>query len=233
MRLATFNLHHAAPPGRWFARNVAAASACASLDADVVALQEVEVCSPRSWCVDQPARIAAACDAVAWFVPNWTRMWGRFGNAVIVRGKVLERRVVDLPTSAAAHPRRALVARVELRDGAPLTVVATHLSERGRGPDGTPEAVHQLRTLLDAVAGEPTPRVLLGDLNLGPDRAERILASHGFGWAPVVPTYPAAAPRTAIDWIAADGLVLSAAHRPIVAISDHRPLVVDAVRSER
>jgi len=70
VRLATFNVLHGqgADDGRVSTERLVAA--CASLDADVLCLQEVDRGQARSGMVDQTAAIAGAMDAVAWrFVP--------------------------------------------------------------------------------------------------------------------------------------------------------------------
>lgn len=233
MRLASFNLHHGAPPGCWLARNGAAVAACRGLDVDILALQEVDVCSPRSWFANQPVRVAGGDGADVWFAPNWAkRGWGRFGNAMVVRGRIIGRRVVELPVIDPTLPRRAMFGRVELSDGFEVHVIVTHLSERGRGDGGVPLAVRQLEVLLDAAADVPPPRVLLGDLNLGVGRAGPVLAAAGFQWREHPPTYPTPWPRTRIDWVAADGLILRVAEVPKLWVSDHRPLVVEAAAGE-
>ncbi len=66
MRLASFNILH----GRTFDGGPASlerlVEACASLDADVLALQEVDRYQRRSGGVDQTAAVAEATGAAAW-----------------------------------------------------------------------------------------------------------------------------------------------------------------------
>ncbi|HEV3402408.1 MAG TPA: endonuclease/exonuclease/phosphatase family protein, partial [Acidimicrobiales bacterium] len=66
MRLATFNILH----GRTFDGGPASADrlaeACALLEADVLALQEVDKGQPRSGGVDQAAVVAERMGAAAW-----------------------------------------------------------------------------------------------------------------------------------------------------------------------
>ena len=83
----------------------------------------------------------------------------------------------------------------------------------------------QLRALLDMLNQRPLPRLLLGDLNLGPRRAKPLLAAAGFDCAPDVPTFPAEGPRVTLDYIAVRGLrILESAAVPTRA-SDHRAVV--------
>jgi len=224
MRLATFNVRHAVPPGGRRPDHRTLLAACRDLDADVLALQEVDVRAPRTLLADQPARVARAVGGTAVFVENWgVPGWGRFGSALVVRGRVLRQEVVDLPV-AGARPRRALVARIEV-GGRRLTVAAAHLDER-RLVDEEPPALGQLRALLACLRRHPTPHVLLGDLNLTPARAEPIVVAAGLRRAVAPPTHPADGPARHIDWIAVgEPLEVVAASVPRLGRSDHLPLV--------
>ena len=66
MRLASFNVLH----GRSLADGEVSTSrlvaACASLDADVLALQEIDRNQARSGGIDQTEAVAAGMEAVAW-----------------------------------------------------------------------------------------------------------------------------------------------------------------------
>ena len=66
IRLATFNVLHGRSLADGRVSNQKLAEACASLDADVLCLQEIDRNQPRSGSVDQTAVVAAATGAVAW-----------------------------------------------------------------------------------------------------------------------------------------------------------------------
>ena len=87
------------------------------------------------------------------------------------------------------------------------------------------EAPMQLRGLLDRLAARPSPRILLGDLNLGAPSAVPILADAGFATAATSPTFPASAPRVTLDYVAVDGLRLLESHVAPTRVSDHRAVV--------
>lgn len=226
IRLVTYNLRHAAPVGGCPSIG-RAATICAALRPDVLALQEVDMASPRSFFADQPARVARTTGLEVRFAPNWGRPgWGSFGNALLVRGRFSDIEAVDLPGAGSARRRRALIGRVVVRSRFELTVAATHLDER-RGGD-IPPAVAQLDAILAALADLPRPQVLMGDLNLSPQQVGGRLRSAGFSWMEAPPTFPAADPERRIDWVAVAGLDLLDATVPDVRGSDHRPLVVTA-----
>jgi endonuclease/exonuclease/phosphatase family metal-dependent hydrolase len=121
------------------------------------------------------------------------------------------------------EPRVVLAAVIEGPDG-PFTVATTHLSFVPAWNAG------QLRLAVRALRRLPSPRVLLGDLNM-PARAAALVS----GWRPLArrATYPAWHPRVQLDHVlldrrgAARWPVEAAAETPLVPFSDHRPLVVE------
>ena len=130
MRLATYNLRHGAPAGR-LADHRSMARSVAGLRADVVALQEVDRRVVRSYFVDQAGLAARAVRhgrPLRGRPP--VRPGGRYGNALLVRGRTLRTATWQLPGSG--EPRVALFAEVVIGDSA-LTVGATHLQNRVRG----------------------------------------------------------------------------------------------------
>lgn len=221
MRLVTWNLRHGRPR-RGFTSNPRLAHAVHELDPDVVAVQEVDRGVVRSWFVDQPALVAQAIDADAWHYAPARRLLltGSDGIALCVRGTIDHIRVVDLPHPTDAQRRVAIVAGIVVGEDR-VTVITTHLH------NDAPVARDQLAALLDEVAGEPSPRVVLGDLNLQPSEVEGPLRGAGFELVGGDPTNPAWEPVQRIDHIAVDGLVVQRAWTPEMGLSDHRPVAVD------
>ncbi len=226
MRIASFNIHHGAPPGR-LVRNGAMVEAVASLDADLVALQEVDRRVFRSWFADQAGAAARRTGMTARFVATrWFGPGGRYGHALLVRGRTFEQRVLDLP--GPGEPRAALLSRVAVGD-IELSVASTHLQNRRRGRFHT--APDQLRAVLDELGRWPQPWCLLGDLNLRPDGAVPPLVAAGLEPVESPATYPADQPRLCLDWIALAGLTPTDARVVDTGVSDHRALVVEASAS--
>ena len=119
---------------------------------------------------------------------------------------------------------RVLLAAVVRTPVGPLTVATTHLSFV---PGWN---MRQLRPVIRVLRALPAPRLLLGDLNLpGPT------AGFVSGWRALarVPTYPAPSPRVQLDHVLLDPRggsrmpAVRAVETPAVAVSDHRPLLVE------
>lgn len=232
MRIATFNVRHCAPAGRW-AHLTAAARVVDALDADLVAFQELDVGMRRSFWRNQARRLADVNGHQLVFAPTVERDGGRYGIALTSRWPLTDVVIEDLPRKGRREPRVAILATCHPLGEAPFTVVATHL-QNGRGPGLADRgAMNQLAWLLGVVnrrvasAGDGVGplTVLAGDLNT--DRAGSILGPAGFEWAPSPPTFPASGPRRHIDWVAVRGAAIDRWEVPEVAVSDHRPLVIE------
>ncbi|HEV7826552.1 MAG TPA: endonuclease/exonuclease/phosphatase family protein [Mycobacteriales bacterium] len=249
MRLATYNIKH----GESSDRRVDTArlrDAVASLDADVVCLQEVDRGQPRSHGADQAAEIADAVGAAAYrFAPALTGVLGEsvrpstatdldgtgpgYGVALVSRWPVLSWHTYRLPlmpgpgihrTGGWVVPpdeqRVVLVGVVSTPDG-PVTVATTHLS--------LVPAWHSLQLWLALRrVGLPGPRLLTGDFNLRPVSVRPVAALAGRRSLARARTFPAQAPNRQIDHVLADRRIpVTGVEAPELPVSDHRPLVVD------
>ena len=217
VRIATFNLHHGAPPNRSFSP-VKLRRSVARLGVDLLALQEVDRHVERSWWSDQ-ARIAGRSAGLhATFVSaRRLGVFGQYGIALLTRTRPTALEVVRLPTLG-AEPRVAVIASVDL-GGRRVSVAATHLHNRKR------VASVQLGVVLERLSGRPGPHLLLGDLNAGPDVLGPSLEAAGFEAALGAPTFPTRGATDHIDWIVARGLELGPPEVPSIWASDHFPLV--------
>ena len=250
MRVATFNILNGRVPTDQHVDLDGFRSAIRRLDVDVLALQEVDHNQHRSDHADLTAIAAEAMDAPEHrFVAalsgspgaTWIAATGEehpdaaaYGIALLSRYPVHGWRVVRLapvptpvpmrfsgrrwPELVRDEPRVAVVADVESPEGM-VTVANTHLSfiEWWNG--------RQLRHLMADVSDETVPLVLMGDLNMGPDRATRIT---GLQSAVALPTFPADAPTQQIDHVLVRGGVQADNGEAVrLPVSDHRALGVD------
>jgi len=219
------------------------------LDADVVALQEVDRDQERSDRRDQ-ARVLADALGMRWrFAPTlfgpagWdpvtrTPTWrpaeagvadpggAAYGIALLSRRPLGRVETVALPRAPGDEPRVALVAEV-LTAARPVTFAATHLSFVP-GPN-----VGQLRHLQDRLADRAPPRLLAGDLNLW---LPLVRAASRRGWRPLARggTFPNRPPgmlgqTVQLDHVLASGGGLRPRRSRIHAgaASDHRAVVVE------
>jgi endonuclease/exonuclease/phosphatase family metal-dependent hydrolase len=255
MRIATFNILNGRSPTDDVVDERRFRDAIVSLDADLLGLQEVDRRQPRSRYADLTAIAADAMVAPHhMFVPaiagtpgtGWSAASGEeapdtaaYGIAFLSRRPVTDWTVVRLPaaplpvpyraTGAAVprlvrdEPRVAIVASVDMPHG-PMDVVTTHLSFL------RPWADRQLRRLVRTLSPNRGPTVLIGDLNMPLDAAQRMT---GMNPLAVGPTFPAAAPRRQIDHILTDGqFTVTSCGAVQLAISDHRALVADLAVSK-
>ena len=230
LRLATFNIKNGlGTDGR--VDNDRLAAVCADLEADVLALQEVDSGAPRSGRANQAAVVAKACGLSYFFAPAFElRTGGLYGNALLARGEIGAAEVVELPVAPDRQPRVGIVARLDL-GGVALSVAATHFqNRRGGAPtiaDDAKEQLGQLTAVLDALGRRRLPRALLGDLNSGPTVVEPMLSAAGYTVAQTEPTAPARLPRLQIDYVAVDRLTIVSSEVVQTPISDHRAVVVE------
>jgi endonuclease/exonuclease/phosphatase family metal-dependent hydrolase len=252
LTLATWNLLHGRSLQHGQVRADDLTAGAKMLDADVVALQEVDRGQERSHRIDLTAVVAEATGAVWWrFLPtlrgvpggSWDPMGpeehgdpGRpeYGIGLVSRLPVLEWDVLRFAAAPYALPLlvpgQGLVKVPDEPRAALVAVLA--------GPSGplTVAATHlsfvpgfnirQLRQLTRLLADKPAPRVVLGDLNM-PSALPRLAT----GWTQLArtATYPSWKPRVQFDHVLAQGigpqqvLRVDSVRAPV---SDHNALAV-------
>ena len=254
MRMATFNILHGRSVHDGSVELDRLADSIKRLDADIVALQEVDLDQPRSGKADLTAVAAEAMGAVSHrFVAaisgtpgaTWMAATGReqpgtaaYGIALLSRYLAESWQVVHLPRIPVRFPmylpgpRRVQVVHEEPRAAmvaridTPLGPLTVANTHLSFVPGWN---VRQLQLVRRALRRMPAPRVLLADLNL-PGRLPRLFS----GWHRLagLPTYPSPAPRVQFDHVLADRRGLErlprvlGADTPAVPFSDHRPLIV-------
>jgi endonuclease/exonuclease/phosphatase family metal-dependent hydrolase len=256
VRLATFNLLHGQSLLDGKVDMARLRAAVAALDADVLGLQEADREQPRSGGRDLTAEAAAALGGATYRFAaatvgtpeRWRAATGdepaggpAYGVGLVSRLPVRRWVVTRLPAAPTRSPvlapwpsdrppaARLVLLRDEPRvvlaavlDGpaGPLTVATTHLSfVPGWNVLQLWRAVWALREL-------PSPRILLGDLNL-PGALPYWLT----GWRrlAMLPTYPTGRPWVQIDHVLACGALppVVSARSLAAPLSDHRPLLVE------
>ncbi len=222
LRVATWNIHSGVGrDGRYDAARIIAV--LRELRADVIALQEVASLAEHGEFLTQ-VRAALGMTIAA----GPTHREGQYGNALLSRHA--QTAVARLDLAFRRHePRGAIDATLDIR-GRTVRIVTTHLGLRPA------ERRDQVRRLLAAIdAGQPSPVILMGDVN------EWFLWGRPARWLhrdfharPAPPTFPAWRPVLALDriWVRpAHFLRRLTPHRSALAsvASDHLPLVADVV----
>lgn len=255
MRMATFNILHG--------RNVDDGvdldrfrRVIADLDADVLALQEVDREQPRSGMADLTAVAAEAMGAASHqFVAaisgtpgaTWMAATGRespgtaaYGIALLSRFPATSWQVVRMPRIPTRFPmylpgpNRVMIVDEEPRAAVvgcfdtPLGALTIANTHLSFVPGWNRR---QLRGLVRDLRGLPGPHVLTGDLNMTPTAVRRWSGLRSLATAP---TFPADAPTRQLDHLLTDdpGLVSVSFATPPMPISDHLPLVVDLQRTQ-
>ncbi|MGI8808539.1 MAG: endonuclease/exonuclease/phosphatase family protein [Acidimicrobiales bacterium] len=254
MRLASFNVLHGRSLVDGEVSTPRLVAACASLEADVLGLQEIDRHQARSGGVDQTAAVAEGMGAAAW----------RFEPALVGEPGATWRAATDGddPASAEAGYGVGLVSRLPVRAWHVIRLRAA----KGRAPVAVPggrarfillpdeprvalaaevetecgplvvATTHlsfvpgwnlvQLRRITRALAALGPPCVVLGDLNVPGS-----LPARTTGWRAlaVVKTFPGSKPSMQIDHALGYGLlpVVGAASARELPLSDHRALLVD------
>lgn len=223
MRLATWNIHRCIGRDGVMSRERCAA-VLQEIDADIVALQEVE--SRPGHALDALAYLAQETGTRAIAGAALMSADTHYGNAVLTRLPVSEVRRHDLSVPG-REPRTALDIDFDL-DGGRLQLVATHLGLR---PAERREQVSRLLPLLNT--GDRDFVVLAGDLNEWVLWGRPLRRLHGiFPDTPHRRTWPARLPLFALDriWMSPrQALRCMDTHRSKLArtASDHLPLVAD------
>ncbi|HET7404432.1 MAG TPA: endonuclease/exonuclease/phosphatase family protein [Usitatibacter sp.] len=220
LRLCSYNIHCGIGRDRRFSEK-RILEVLREVDADVIALQEVE---SRASGVDMLALLAKELGFHAIFGSTLLRPDGHYGNGLLARCPIRASSLCDLSWRG-REPRGAISADIDC-DGHRLRIVATHLGLRPA------ERREQVTRLINLFRQRPDDRaVLLGDLNEWFLWGRPLRRLHRyFEHTPSPATFPSRMPFLALDriWTHPRSMLKNLrAHRSRVAAvaSDHLPIV--------
>jgi endonuclease/exonuclease/phosphatase family metal-dependent hydrolase len=225
VRIVTYNIRHGeGMDGTVDLERIAAA--LRSLDADVIALQEVDRRTERTGGVDQTARLAELLRMRGFFGAHRSFQGGEYGVTILSRVPVLDVRTHPMPASAGND---LAVLEVVLGVGSHrLSTVSVHLA-------GSPEERRAQADSLTRIYSEAEgPVILAGDFNAR--RGSQVMEVLGRDWRILdkegdPETYPSDDPNREIDFVLLrpPGAFEVVAHHVVdeTLASDHRPIVVD------
>lgn len=205
------------------------ANAIRKYDPDIVGLQEVRGKGENPKYTDQAPELAARTEMFYAFAPAFTvPHGGPYGNALLSKYPILDVKTILIPvpdTGYYCEPRCILRAVLDI--GKPVTVFITHF---GLKP---PEAENASASVVEALAGTSTPKILMGDFNLTPespilDPIRISMADTADVFDSPKLSFPSDAPTQKIDYIfVSEDFNIISADIPEIVASDHRPYLAE------
>jgi endonuclease/exonuclease/phosphatase family metal-dependent hydrolase len=238
LRVATYNVHGCVGmDGQRSEGRIA--EVIASMSADIVGLQELDLGRPRSAHADQVALIAARLDWKYHFHPAMRSGGEQYGNAIVSRFPIGLKRAAEMPGTPPWYCREQRIAiwMQAQTDLGPVHVINSHFGL------GRSERRLQAKLLIgpDWLGSVPAeePAILLGDFNsVRLSRAYRLIATHLRDVRTIVKqpgpfrTFPTRFPSIAVDHIFVNAALsptqLNVHRTPLARLaSDHFPLVCE------
>src|SRR5216684_1148525 len=230
VRVLTYNIHHGeGMDGRFDLARLA--DVVKSAQADLVALQEVDLETQRAGGVNELAELARLTDMHAAFGKAMDYSGGAYGVAILSRWPLRNTRNDPLPSFDDREPRTALTVDVKAGEIGPLLeFTSTHL-DQNRNSENRLAQARYLNERLAREDGQAT--ILAGDMNARSGTDVMDLFDELWTDPPVIdlaPLPPNGRPRLSVDHVlarpAGEWRVIESRLIDESVASDHRPLLV-------
>lgn len=228
VRVLTYNIHHGeGVDGKFDLERIAAVIKQA--DADVVALQEVDVKTTRAHGVDQAAELARLTGMHVAFGKAMDYAEGQYGNALLSRWPLEDVQTHALPHKDGCEPRCIVAARIcPPGQSRSFVFAATHLEHA----NATVRLCQAGKLGSELANADARPVILAGDLNAEPGSPPTAVLRRY--WTDAMegrwqPTCPVDQPTVTIDYVlfrpAEAFRVLETRVLDEAVASDHRPVL--------
>lgn len=227
LTLLTYNIHHGAPSNPDVINLSNIASVIKKSGAEIIALQEVDVNTERSNNVHQVKALAELLSMEYYFSKSIDYRNGEYGNAILSKYPMSNKRRFDLPMPVAGEKRSVAFATIELPDGKTIEFGSTHF-------DLAASRVEQAKFLNEYSKQLNKPLFIGGDYNATPESPEMIELKKEFNFSckgPCPFTIPVNSPNKAIDFVVynkaaqKDFTLLSGVAMNGQYASDHLPVI--------
>jgi len=193
---------------------------------DLVALQEVDMFTERSGKMDAIAILEEETGMYGLFMKTFDYQGGEFGNAILSKYPIIEKRSIALPSRQAYEPRIMMMVSVVVGCNDTVHFYATHLDHHREDSDRPA----QMSKIIETIKKDKYKVILAGDLNCQPGSEPLNMLDKILKRCPSEEmTYPADDPYWIIDHIYYSenrGLKdLGLKVIPEKVASDHRPIV--------
>ncbi len=232
IRVMTYNIHHCNPPDREGIIDVdAIAAVITAEDADVVALQEVDVNTGRSGGIDQAALLAEKTNYPDYYFGKAMDYdGGQYGIMILSKYPLSETSTHKLPMSGSdiEEPRVLAAATVTLPGGKTFRFGTVHLEAYN-----DESRMLQAKEICRIVKETSVPFILAGDLNAYEGDEEIRIFDEVFARTcrNCPPTFDEEGETGAIDFILfyPAGALKVLKHKVIqnLEVSDHMPVIAD------
>ncbi len=224
LRVLSWNVHGCIDTrGRYRPEEVA--SMLQRLDADILALQEIDTRRRPAGEINARELFERTVADHSVFAATLADASGQYGHMLMSRFPIEEAHIHDLPR-VDKEPRKLIHGRVRTDQG-PVDAFATHLGFRRR------EQASQARAVAGLISNAGHPVILLGDLNERFRRGAVFRALNPqFQSAPRRATFPSRWPVLPLDqiWFQSLRLVHSRVCRESGDLSDHLPVMAELSR---